>query len=639
MLESLFEHLIEISLSVSVVVLLLLLLSEILNKKYSAKWKYWIWLFLAIRLLVPFNVVLSNPPIRLAAPDAQKTWTAPASLQPIYTAAIEKKSLGLMDDALVSPAADADAAGSGMDGLSASGRFDFVKLIRMIWLAGLLFIIVCQIIIYGLFKKRIRPWCAAISRQDDLKILAAICREMNIRRKIPMMTCKLIKSPMVIGIFKQVLLLPEMTFTPRQMKMILHHELVHIRRRDILYKCLVFAAKAVHWFNPFVHLLEAEADKEVEMSCDSEVTMNQNGIFRKDYCEVILAVVQNGRNPGPVFSTDFGTGKAILRRRFECLLDMRDKKKGILLFVLIVLIVGFIGICISCNQMAATIANAPGADSNLVFTNRQMLSAGPLHVVGLRKNGTVVARFSIKDLDTGQFDISTWKDIVSVAAGGEAWAYSLLTIGLKKDGTVASTDKWGNMFDVSSWKDIIAVSAGDWHLAGLKKDGTAVATGVNEHHECDVSMWKDIIAISAGYMHTVGLKADGTVVAVGSNECHECDVSAWKDIIAVSAGLYYTIGLKKDGTLAAVGNNKYVANDVSSWTDIVAISAGPRYAVGLKNDGTVVSTTGGPDLSGWKDIRAITASIVTSGLKKDGTVVLSELPALQWKNIGLPQPD
>ncbi len=34
---------------------MLIALTPFINKRYAAKWKYWIWLFLAVRLLLPFS--------------------------------------------------------------------------------------------------------------------------------------------------------------------------------------------------------------------------------------------------------------------------------------------------------------------------------------------------------------------------------------------------------------------------------------------------------------------------------------------------------------------------------------------------------------------------------------------------------
>ncbi len=54
-MASLFLVILGISVSVGVIIIVLISLSPLLDKRYSAKWKYLIWIFLALRLLVPIS--------------------------------------------------------------------------------------------------------------------------------------------------------------------------------------------------------------------------------------------------------------------------------------------------------------------------------------------------------------------------------------------------------------------------------------------------------------------------------------------------------------------------------------------------------------------------------------------------------
>lgn len=208
-------------------------------------------------------------------------------------------------------------------------------------------------------------------------------------------------------------------------------------------------------------------------------------------------------------------------------------------------------------------------------------------LVVLKEDGTIISP------DSYYSDEGTVKDCVSVSSNGWQKIFCLL-----KDGTVVSSRDLDSPLE--GFEDITAISAGFHHVVGLKKDGTVVASGVNEEGNrysytylsgwCDVDDWKDIIAISADSYRTVGLKKDGTVVATGelvSGERNE--IQNWSNIIEVSAGDEHTVGLKKDGTVVAAGNNKKGQCDVKNWNNIVAISAGYECTVGLKKDGTVVA--------------------------------------------------
>ena len=273
------------------------------------------------------------------------------------------------------------------------------------------------------------------------------------------------------------------------------------------------------------------------------------------------------------------------------------------------------------------------------IAQRETVSAGDYHTVGLRSDGTVDATGTNGN---GQCDVGGWTDIVAVSAGG------FHTVGLRSDGTVVATGyNAEGQCEVSRWTDVVAVSAELWHTVGLRADGTVVSKGDNSYGQRNVRDWTDIVAVSAGRDHTVGLRADGTVVAVGWNYHGQCEVSSWTDVVAVSAGWYHTVGLRADGTVVAVGSNDFGQCDVGGWTDIVAVSAGESHTVGLRADGTVVAVGsndfGQCDVGGWTDIVAVSAGEShTVGLRADGTVVAvgnnhsDQCEVAGWRGIKLP---
>lgn len=253
-----------------------------------------------------------------------------------------------------------------------------------------------------------------------------------------------------------------------------------------------------------------------------------------------------------------------------------------------------------------------------------MISAGIVHTVGLREDGTVIATGNNVD---GACNVSSWKNVVSVSA-------AFHTVGLTRNATVVSTGKMlYNSCDTSKWKGIISVDTGKCQTIGLKSNGQLIAIGDSSATD-GIEHLKDVIAIAAGFNHNVGLNKDGTVVAVDSLPkreiwnpyCGECDVSDWSDIVAIDAARNHTVGLKADGTVVTVGSGYGGSNQPSEWYDIIAISTSDTHIVGLKADGTVIATGansyGECNTSDWRDIIAISAGgNHTVGLKVDGTVV------------------
>ena len=66
-----FKTYIEITIGMSIVILLMLVLSNFLSNRYTAKWKYIVWLCVAIRLLVPINYNSLETLINITPPETK----------------------------------------------------------------------------------------------------------------------------------------------------------------------------------------------------------------------------------------------------------------------------------------------------------------------------------------------------------------------------------------------------------------------------------------------------------------------------------------------------------------------------------------------------------------------------------------
>ena len=180
------------------------------------------------------------------------------------------------------------------------------------------------------------------------------------------------------------------------------------------------------------------------------------------------------------------------------------------------------------------------------------------------------------------------------------------------------------LLDPKKWSNIVSVAANSEYGVGLKKDGTVVTTDDAPFFtRYAFPFWSDIVAIASNGPHTVGLKSDGTVVAAGATNCGQCNVSGWKNILSIAATSFCTYGLQADGTVVTTGN----PTEVSHWRNIVALSASPSHLVGLCANGTVVATGSNADgrcnVEQWSNIIAIATGVYTMGLKKDGTIVFA----------------
>lgn len=124
------------------------------------------------------------------------------------------------------------------------------------------------------------------------------------RRKIEIRQSDRITSPLVYGIFCPVILFPKGTdwMNEKYLEYILIHELVHIRRFDILIKFLLVAAICVHWFNPLVWVMYVLANRDIELSCDEAVVRIVGESMKSSYALTLISLEEKRNSIIPLVS-------------------------------------------------------------------------------------------------------------------------------------------------------------------------------------------------------------------------------------------------------------------------------------------------------------------------------------------------
>lgn len=336
MMESVLRHIVEISLSAGVVIALLLLFSTRLNRTFIAKWKYWIWLLLAVRLLIPFNAVLPEAPVRLTMPERA---VMPAQFQ------MAQEQMSVTTPAAPAQATPPQEAG----GMPAWTR---TELLAVLWLTGAACFLFYHLFSYLHCKRRYLRWSKPISDRRVLAMVDQLTVEMEIRQAVAPLVCDQASSFMMIGFFRHYLLLPRENLPGADLYYILKHELVHLKRGDVWYKLVLLVASAVHWFNPAVHLMFREAAKDLELACDDEVVRGLPAGHARAYSESLLAEAHRGQMRGTALSTYFRGSTKTLSERFRNLLGAHPRRRGFAAGGLVILCTALAGVVVACTSAA-----------------------------------------------------------------------------------------------------------------------------------------------------------------------------------------------------------------------------------------------------------------------------------------------
>lgn len=165
MVENFFQTIVEITLAVSVVIVLLLIFSKILDKNYTAKWRYWVWLVLAIRLLIPFSISLPNAPIRLYESEVTTSAGKINNQQSIQLIEQNKAIEGQMiKNTINKNSADKIPANNDLvlpqneaahHQASTIGSYNIVRILSILWIVGAVLFLVYQMIIYFSYRRKI----------------------------------------------------------------------------------------------------------------------------------------------------------------------------------------------------------------------------------------------------------------------------------------------------------------------------------------------------------------------------------------------------------------------------------------------------------------------------------------------------
>lgn len=132
--------------------------------------------------------------------------------------------------------------------------------------------------------------------------------------------------PMTWGILRPSILLPanRAAWPAERLRLVLAHELIHVRQRDCLMQLLMQIACALYWFHPLAWLAAAQFRKERERACDDGVL--NLGINGPEYAGHLLELVRSLK-PGSRPALAVAMAQSHLESRLVALLDAKVNRK------------------------------------------------------------------------------------------------------------------------------------------------------------------------------------------------------------------------------------------------------------------------------------------------------------------------
>ncbi len=325
-MEQFLLNLLKTSLLGAVVIAAMLAAKPLWRERYHARARCWLWLALAVFLLLPVDFSVEDAPVQVEKPKDYTVFvgtdkTTIMSTDNLFGDMAERSgqtSVEVRNAINARPVTDPE--------LKTTRYIPVTTVLFWCWAAGAAGFLLWQGTALARFRRTVRRWRRDVTRADYTALLNETARELKVRAP-EMIVCEAVTTPAITGVIRPTLLLPHEGYDVRALRFILRHELCHLKRRDMLAKLVLLAANAMHWFDPMVYLLLRQADEDIELACDSAATHGMERLERADYSRTLLAAVQRESTAVPA-TTCFGGTVERLKRRISNVLGAQ-KKRGL----------------------------------------------------------------------------------------------------------------------------------------------------------------------------------------------------------------------------------------------------------------------------------------------------------------------
>lgn len=267
----------------SAAVIALALAGRASRGRYAARWRCWGWLLLCLRLALPFPLlprVQTGAPIRVDVPNPPAvtrpavTPNTPNAPNPGNTSAPPDGSQGAPDRPAPSGSASPSAP------LTPEREPDPARIVLAVWLLGAAGTLIWNGTAHLRFLSWLRRWAAPVTDGEVIRAFNQLGDRLGLHRRPRLLVCQGLKVPMLAGIFRPAILLPQGDTTGEELGFSLLHELTHYRRRDIWLKTLAMWVNALHWFNPLMWYMVRLVERDTELACDEDALRR---LPRSDY--------------------------------------------------------------------------------------------------------------------------------------------------------------------------------------------------------------------------------------------------------------------------------------------------------------------------------------------------------------------
>ena len=328
--------LLKMSISSGILILLIIILRSLAINKLPKKLFVLLWNIALLRLLLPFDL-----PIHYGIALPVTKIVNDSVYYPIIStnAVIQGNTKELIADTV-------------------NSVLNNIEWTTFIWFVGMIMLLIMFSVLY--FKEYQKIQAALPITKETENYFRSI---VALPKRVKLLVSDRISTPLTFGIFSPKIILPKILKSPdnEEIKYVLTHEMIHIKRFDNLWKIIMLTAVSIHWFNPLVWIMYILFNRDIELSCDEKVITHWGETTKKEYAMALVNLAEKQYH-WSFFSNGFG--KKAIQERIVAIMKFK-KTTYISIGCAILLLVGAITV------FAQNDSKAANTDNEYLYSDRE----------------------------------------------------------------------------------------------------------------------------------------------------------------------------------------------------------------------------------------------------------------------------
>ncbi|HHK5565851.1 TPA: M56 family metallopeptidase [Bacillus thuringiensis] len=338
-LPAFFDWMIETSIMASILVGLILCIKVLFRNKLTPRWQYMLWIILIIRLVLPWSpdssysiysvFTYKNDDGFISSGNPVANFLTKERMQELK--GIDNTKILTKEDTYTSSSTQTTQANKIQTGINEKqddATISFYTICMYIWLIGVILLSVTTFIMNRRLLLYIKKQ-PVITDKKIIKISEKCKESMSIQRDIPLLISGKVSSPTVFGFIRPKLLLSTghmKILDEQQLRYIFHHELAHIKRRDVGVNWLMHGLLILNWFNPILWYAYSCMREDQELACDALALTYIDSEEQIAYGHTIISLLEHYSGYYQVPSVaNFSKNKRMLKRRILMIKKFQKK--------------------------------------------------------------------------------------------------------------------------------------------------------------------------------------------------------------------------------------------------------------------------------------------------------------------------